>query len=282
MVPYYGRHGAKQHIHGKPIRFEYKVWVLARRLGYIVQGEPYQGKVRNISPRTRRWRISADRVEKAPLPEPETVTKEEQGSYYQLTDLETKITFVHYNDNSVFTIASTVAGAKPLGKAKRWSNEHKKHIYVDQPACIVLYKTYMDGVDRLDENISIYRINVRSKKCYWPMIYMLSVLMNNAWLIYRMTPKGKEKKLDCLSFTRYVVQSYMATYKTIRPAAGRPSSKDVTRVIPDVRFSGNQFLASSATQKICGHCGKATRKICETCKVGCHVLCDKVFHSRAQ
>lgn len=44
MVPYYGKHGAKQHIHGKPIRFGYKVWILTTRLGYVIQGEPYQGK----------------------------------------------------------------------------------------------------------------------------------------------------------------------------------------------------------------------------------------------
>ena len=43
MVPYFGRHGAKQYIHGKPIKFGYKMWVLATRLGYCVQFFPYQG-----------------------------------------------------------------------------------------------------------------------------------------------------------------------------------------------------------------------------------------------
>ncbi|XP_070174083.1 piggyBac transposable element-derived protein 3-like [Littorina saxatilis] len=43
MVPYYGRHGCRQFIRGKPIRFGYKFWVLATPLGYVVQLEPYQG-----------------------------------------------------------------------------------------------------------------------------------------------------------------------------------------------------------------------------------------------
>ena len=43
MIPYYGKHGAKQHIHGKPIRFGYKMWSLATSSGYLIQGEPYQG-----------------------------------------------------------------------------------------------------------------------------------------------------------------------------------------------------------------------------------------------
>lgn len=43
MVPYYGRHSTKQHIHGKPIRFGYKFWSAASRNGYLITFEPYQG-----------------------------------------------------------------------------------------------------------------------------------------------------------------------------------------------------------------------------------------------
>jgi len=43
MIPYYGRHSAKQFIRGKPIRFGFKLWCLNTRLGYLVQCEPYQG-----------------------------------------------------------------------------------------------------------------------------------------------------------------------------------------------------------------------------------------------
>ena len=43
MAPYFGRHGAKQFLRGKPIRFGYKFWCLCDRLGYLFQFEPYQG-----------------------------------------------------------------------------------------------------------------------------------------------------------------------------------------------------------------------------------------------
>lgn len=43
IVPYFGRHGTKQHIHGKPIRFGYKLWSAATRHGYLVNCELYQG-----------------------------------------------------------------------------------------------------------------------------------------------------------------------------------------------------------------------------------------------
>jgi DNA excision repair protein ERCC-6 len=48
MVPYFGRHGCKQYIRGKPIRFGYKFWCGATRLGYICWFQPYQGKNPNI------------------------------------------------------------------------------------------------------------------------------------------------------------------------------------------------------------------------------------------
>ena len=43
MIPYFGRHGAKQFISGKPIRFGYKMWALTTPSGYLSQIEPYQG-----------------------------------------------------------------------------------------------------------------------------------------------------------------------------------------------------------------------------------------------
>ena len=44
MVPYYGRHSCKQYIHAKPIKFGYKAWVAATRLGYAVAFDFYKGK----------------------------------------------------------------------------------------------------------------------------------------------------------------------------------------------------------------------------------------------
>jgi len=44
MVPYFGHHGCKQFIRGKPIRFGYKLWCLNTTLGYLVQFQAYQGK----------------------------------------------------------------------------------------------------------------------------------------------------------------------------------------------------------------------------------------------
>ncbi|XP_025421451.1 piggyBac transposable element-derived protein 3-like [Sipha flava] len=44
VVPYYGKHGCKQFIRGKPIRFGFKVWVGTLHLGYALWISPCQGK----------------------------------------------------------------------------------------------------------------------------------------------------------------------------------------------------------------------------------------------
>ena len=43
MIKYYGMHGCKQFIRGKPIRFGYKAWCLNQTNGYLVNLELYQG-----------------------------------------------------------------------------------------------------------------------------------------------------------------------------------------------------------------------------------------------
>lgn len=44
MIPYYGKHYAKQYIKGKPIRFGFKNWALCTSSGYLVAFEVYTGK----------------------------------------------------------------------------------------------------------------------------------------------------------------------------------------------------------------------------------------------
>ena len=44
MVPHFGKHGAKHYIHGKPMKFGFKLWVFTTPLGYCIQFRPYPGK----------------------------------------------------------------------------------------------------------------------------------------------------------------------------------------------------------------------------------------------
>ncbi|XP_040573820.2 piggyBac transposable element-derived protein 3-like [Lepeophtheirus salmonis] len=48
MVPYYGRHGDKQYIRGKPVRFGFKLWAACASDGTLLHVEPYCGSCTNI------------------------------------------------------------------------------------------------------------------------------------------------------------------------------------------------------------------------------------------
>ena len=44
MTPYFGKLGAKQYIHGKTIKFGFKLWVIATSLGYSIQFHLYPSR----------------------------------------------------------------------------------------------------------------------------------------------------------------------------------------------------------------------------------------------
>ena len=53
MIPYFGKHSAKQFIRGKPIRFGYKLWGVADPDdGWMLHVEPYCGSSTRL-PKTR-------------------------------------------------------------------------------------------------------------------------------------------------------------------------------------------------------------------------------------
>jgi DNA excision repair protein ERCC-6 len=80
MVLYFGRHGCKQYIRGKPIRFGCKFWCGATRLGYICWFQSYQGK--NPNTKHEEYSVSASVV----LQISEALTEAHPGQYHFVFD----------------------------------------------------------------------------------------------------------------------------------------------------------------------------------------------------
>ena len=53
MVAYLGRHGCKQYMRKKPVKFGYKFWVAATPLGYAIRLYSYAGKDENYDSNLR-------------------------------------------------------------------------------------------------------------------------------------------------------------------------------------------------------------------------------------
>ncbi|KAK0061994.1 piggyBac transposable element-derived protein 3 [Biomphalaria pfeifferi] len=322
MIPYFGRHGAKQHIHGKPIRFGFKMWALTTSTAYLIQAVPYQGASTGKTipelgmggsvvmdliselPRSTKYNLYFDslftslslmdrltkegfgatgtlrssRTEKAPIIDQKVMSKKVRGSFDYMQDKLSGCLMVRWHDNSVVTVLSNCHSIKPIGNAKRWSNKEKKSILVDQPNVIFQYNRYMGGVDRLDQNIATYRISIRSKKWWWPVVsFLLSASVNNAWMLYRLSPSYASQKLDLLEFTRRIANCYLQRDRSHHTLPSLATGQ----ILPEVRFDGVQHIIESIPkQRRCGECGKKVKRQCMKCHVALHVDCFARYHSK--
>lgn len=81
----------------------------------------------------------------------------------------------------------------------------------------------MLGIDR-DQNISLYRIGIRGKKWYFPIIaYLIDVAEQNAWQLHRLDGG----KLDHLAFRRRIVTAILESNRRIASIKGRPPALTV-------------------------------------------------------
>lgn len=323
MVPYTGRHGCKQYIHGKPIRYGYKLWVGTTRLGYINWFEPYQGASTNISTTYKelgvgssvvleyadalrsKWKdmkfhlffdnffssipllenlddknmfgtgtIRENRIPSSTLRDSKSMKKSERGTYDYIKLTDANIVFVKWNDNSIVTLCSNASGVNPVQSVKRYSQKDKRFIQVDQPHVVKLYNKNMGGVDRSDQNISLYRTSIRGKKWYFPLIaHSVDMAVHNAWQIH----KHFGGAMDHLSFRRSIANTLLTQNKKDSAIyqKGRPSQKH-----DELRFDGlEHYIIPQEKQTRCGECHQKTTTRCRKCDLGVHVKCFLAYHT---
>ena len=135
----------------------------------------------------------------------------------------------------------------------------------------------MGGVDRMDQNISTYKINLRSKKWWRPLFcFCIDVAVNNAFQLYCLRKLDAcESKLDAIEFRRAIVEAYYLEYSTDMPQMLFPGSKSQPR--EHVRFSATNHWIVKGTQRRCAKpgCSGTSRYSCEACNVGLHPDCSK-------
>ena len=79
MVPYFSGHGCKQFMKNKPVKFGYKLWVVATPLGYAIQIYPYMGKDNFFDPDLGLGGSVVDKLR-------DSVPKHSGSSYHIITD----------------------------------------------------------------------------------------------------------------------------------------------------------------------------------------------------
>ena len=129
--------------------------------------------------------VRANRTENTPLQAVDDMKKEARGSSDVVNDNKSNVTLVRWKDNKVVTVASTLYGKEPMKRAPRYIKDKGGRVEIDQPDFISVYNKTMGGVDRMDQNIGAYMINIRSKKWWWPLFrFCVDLAVNSAFQLY--------------------------------------------------------------------------------------------------
>ena len=143
-----------------------------------------------------------------------TMKKVPRGECALMYDSANKMVLCRWKENAVVTLASNVVADKPIQKTNRWSVKDKKKIAITQPMMVRNYNCHMGGVDRLDQNISCYRISLRKKKWRFSLFtWLLDVTVAYSYYVF----KQNHSDISFLDFRREIAFFYLQGCKPIFP-----------------------------------------------------------------
>lgn len=210
------------------------------------------------------------------LQQKKKMAKLERGYYTSTQETDSKIVLTKWVDNAVVAIASTSYGTQPVKTTQRYSREKKKHISVAQPNVVNMYNKYMCGVDRMDQNISAYRIGVKGKK-WWSSIWtwLIDASIQNAWQLQRKV----EPTITQLQFRRAIAIYYCHHFGSQPRKVGRKST-----LISDnlLRFDNkSHWVKPIENRRRCAleNCKSQVKTICGKCDKGLCIKCFESYHS---
>ncbi|CAF1660588.1 unnamed protein product, partial [Adineta ricciae] len=251
--------------------------------------------------------VRANRLPDLMMKDEKQLKQEGRGATdYRITYVDgIELCATRWFDNNVVNVLSTLSGCESKDLVKRWSSSEKKHLQVERPNVIKNYNQYMGGVDLCDMLVSLYRINIRSKKYYMKILFhLIDLSIVNGWLLYRRHCSQfrlpKNEIISLLQFRIKVAEALLRPIIPERPSnRGRPSkslqSKDnnpskkprvasVPLPPSSVRFDGFNHWPVFTSQGRCSYpecngrssftCSKCQLRLCLTSRKNCF----KAYH----
>ena len=232
--------------------------------------------------------------------------KKGRGAFEELKSIGHPIetTYVKWFDNKIVNVVSTFAKSRLLFFVSQYDYKQGRKVDVQCPHIIKLYNSSISGVDLADCLIELYRINIRSKKYYFRLIFhMIDMVIVNSWLLYKRdafnlkTPQSEILRLapfklriaNCLMQEGKVCTGTKRGRPSLQSASCNPTQKRgrPCQILPDdaVRFDGiGHWPEIKDTRKMCknfGYRGK-TNVCCSKCNVNLCLNstnnCFKKFH----
>lgn len=219
-----------------------------------------------------------------PLDKKDLFKKKGRGYYQSIKMDETDIYLTKWKDNNVVSVASTVFSVNPKSTASRYSKDAGKKIHLIRPCSITEYNKSMCGVDRFDQNVSLYRIGFRGKK-WWSCIFtwLIDACVQNAWLLHR----HGLNTVDQFEFRRELAVFYCKHYgvpaKNSGPQTTHNHAYDLNNVKNTLRFDGiKHYVVPIEKKRRCARdtCKSIIRTACGKCDIGLCVPCFADYHTQ--
>ncbi|KAM9665765.1 piggyBac transposable element-derived protein 1 [Trichechus inunguis] len=151
--------------------------------------------------------IRENRTEKCPLMDAEHMKKMKKGYFDFQVEENEEIMLCRWHGDGIISLCSNAVGIEPVNEISCFTDD-EEILQISQPSIVKLYDECREGVAKMDQIISKYRVRIRSKKWYSILVsYMIDLAMNNAWQLHRACNPGAS--LDLLDFRRCVAHFYL-------------------------------------------------------------------------
>ncbi|XP_049742103.1 piggyBac transposable element-derived protein 1 isoform X1 [Elephas maximus indicus] len=151
--------------------------------------------------------IRESRAEKCPLMNAEHMKKMKKGHFDFRVEENDEIMLCRWHGDGIISLCSNAVGIEPVNEISCFADD-EEILQISQPSIVKLYDECREGVAKMDQIISKYRVRIRSKKWYSILVsYMIDLAMNNAWQLHRAC--NPSASLDLLDFRRCVAHFYL-------------------------------------------------------------------------
>lgn len=317
MIPYYGKHYAKQYIKGKPIRFGFKNWAICSSSGYLINFSIYTGK---DSSRESTFGLGGDVVvkliEQAGIPS-------NCGHKLFIDNFFTSVPLMRYLGENGFCATGTVRSDRieqcPLKPAKSLQEEGRGSYDFRSAKDIMLVRWNDNSVVTIATNYEHLSLGTASRwsrekkakvQVQQPTVFatynkaMGGVdLLDQNIAAYR--TRMRQRKwwwpIFVYLFDAAVTNAWILNRKVlpideavgqllkfrrnlalvILKKHGKPSIQGKTYPTPLAELRGDtidHWPLENDTQRRCAQCPGKAKFICSKCKVGLHPKCFMDYH----
>ncbi|XP_047652787.1 piggyBac transposable element-derived protein 1 isoform X1 [Phacochoerus africanus] len=151
--------------------------------------------------------IRENRTEKCPLMNAEHMKKMKKGYFDFRVEENDEIILCRWHGEGVISLCSNAVGIEPVNEICCFADDEEIP-EISQPSIVKLYDECREGIAKMEQIISKYRVRIRSKKWYSVLVsYMIDVAMSNAWHLHKACNPGAS--LDLGDFQRCVARFYL-------------------------------------------------------------------------